>query len=60
VKYLDTFLEHLFRWTTLSMFVMSMWSITYDTVGYAVYFMLVAIFMHLQSAYYEKKEQVQT
>lgn len=59
MKHLDMFLTYLFRWATLGMFGMSVWAVTYNTVGFAMYFILVAIFMHLQSMYHEKKEQVQ-
>ena len=56
MNYLNLLLEHLCRWATLVMFCLSLWSITFDTVGFAMYFMLVAIFLHLQFVYYEKKE----
>jgi hypothetical protein len=59
VKIFDIGLQLLSRLMTLGMFTLSVWAITYATVGYAMYFILVAIFFHLEAAYYEKKEQVQ-
>ena len=56
---LDSFLRIVFRWAMLTMFALSMWAMAFNTVGYAMYFILVAIFLHLESAYHEKKEQVQ-
>ena len=60
MQHLDMFLTYLFRWATLGMFIASVWAITYNTVGFAMYFVLVAIFFHLEAQYHEKKEQVQT
>jgi len=56
MKHLGLFLSLVVRWATLGMFVLSVWAITYATVGYAMYFILVAIFFHLEAQYYEKKE----
>ena len=59
MRYLDMFLVLLLRWAKLGMFVLSVWAITYATVGYAMYFILAAIFFHLEAQDHEKKEQVQ-
>lgn len=59
MKLLNSFLSILVRWAALSMFVMSVWAITYAAVGYAMYFVLVAIFFQIEAQYHEKKEQVQ-
>ena len=60
MKYLDLFLQIICRAVTLGSFVASVWAITYHTVGYAMYLILIAIFFHLEAQYHEKKEQVQT
>lgn len=59
MDYFTLFFKIFLRLATLGMFIMSTWAITFNTVGYAMYFMLVAIFLHLEAMYHEKKEQVQ-
>ena len=49
MKHLDVFVEVLLRLATLGAFAMSVWAITYATVGYAMYYVLTAIFLQLRA-----------
>lgn len=51
---MDFFLHVVFRWATFGAFVLSLWAISFATVGYAMFFILVAIFMQMQVNYHEK------
>ena len=51
---MDFFLPAVFRWTAFGAFVFSLWAILFATVGYAMFSILVAIFMQMQVNYYEK------
>jgi hypothetical protein len=56
MNFLDAFIACITRWAALGAFIMSVWSITFASVGYAMYFMLAAVFFQLQVNFYAQEK----
>jgi hypothetical protein len=56
MNFLDAFLACVTRWAALGAFIMSVWSIAFASVGYAMYFMLAAIYFQLNAMEYAQEK----